>query len=167
MPEGEASVPPKVAAVTAGPGAAVAPGLDGHAPDAQRLVTLTAGVLANIQSVVGEGAAQALFRYGAFEEGKRLAQEAGAARFETALATFDQVFGHESSGTKTQDGGVEIRLQHCSFIREDRRALDLLLIGLYEGMLQAVMQVRYKGQIVGRQADGGAVLRFELDPSNA
>lgn len=130
----------------------------------KQVFEVMSGFLGHLQSVIGEGASHALIRYGAFEEGKRIATTAGG-NMDDARQAFDLLFRQETSISAESEDTYEVRVRGSGWVRENPSALDVFAVGLLEGLLQTVVRRRFKGELITRSLGGNAVMVFRLDPA--
>lgn len=128
---------------------------------AAELVRVLQGVLTGVQGVVGEGASQALLRYGAFEEGKRLATKRGQPQLDGMMMHVDRLFGQTSTAERLREGTVRVELYGSPVVGAENPLIDTILLGLYEGLLNGLFQARFKGAVMQRQG-GDATLTFVI-----
>jgi hypothetical protein len=134
-----------------------------NTPDTREGLRVLQGVLASVQGVVGEGAAQALFRYGAFEEGKRLAMERSGQGIEDLVDEIARLVRIDGEVKAANRDHVEVEIHSSDMLAEDSPILDTLMLGLMEGLIAGIQGGRLRGQIVSRGGNGSGSLVFRPD----
>ena len=127
-----------------------------------QVVRILEGVLSSIQAVVGEGAAQALLRYGAFEEGRRLATERDFTDIDEAARHVGHLLACEASA-RSDDDTVHVTVGGCAALAPRSSVLDTLLLGLFEGVIHGTLKRRLRGTIGTRDDAGAAEATFRPD----
>lgn len=133
------------------------------ARDATHLIE---SLVLDVCDILGESASYTMFHHGAVEEGRRLAKRHEGEGLEPVLQEVQDMLSRPCQVVRDDGDTFVVRIDSPDFDHIERRALQGVLAGLFEGAVGGARNKVYTGRIEPGSASGARFLTIELRAEN-
>lgn len=122
-------------------------------------------ILGDVKGVVGDEAYEAMFRYAAVQEGRRLAGTTRNQDLQAAIDQLDAILGQRTRLIDNGGEGLRVHVMESPLFDNGDPVTQALVIGLLQGVVSAKRRREYQGSLVPPPEEGfrGLLLEFEPD----